>query len=276
MQRRDRHRSGAAAFVRAWRSSASGQLPPSERARIVALLAKAEASSTGEAARLPPHDAQRFATFPRPAMLAAFVAGALAGLVGHAEIYVSGGAEHQGPDGGGPVAIIATPDADRKEQRRAMRRCPRSRALPRDDRHDQDLRLSAALDRTSRSRFPPARSMRCSARTAPASRRSSNASWVSTCRPGQLLLDGKEVDGSQSARRAGARRRHGLSAFHAGAVADGGREPRRQPRRRAGGHRLAERSGGGSKPSSTGCPSACRSTCRCPRWRRARSRSSKS
>ncbi len=38
----------------------------------------------------------------------AFVAGALAGLVGHGEIFVSGGAEHQGPDGGGPVAIIAT------------------------------------------------------------------------------------------------------------------------------------------------------------------------
>ena len=37
----------------------------------------------------------------------AFVAGALAGLVGHGEIFVSGGAEHQGPDGGGPVAIIA-------------------------------------------------------------------------------------------------------------------------------------------------------------------------
>ena len=30
----------------------------------------------------------------------------MAGLVGHAEIYVSGGAEHQGPDGGGPVAVI--------------------------------------------------------------------------------------------------------------------------------------------------------------------------
>jgi cyanuric acid amidohydrolase len=27
-------------------------------------------------------------------------------VVGHAEIYVSGGAEHQGPDGGGPVALI--------------------------------------------------------------------------------------------------------------------------------------------------------------------------
>ena len=32
--------------------------------------------------------------------------GDLAGLIGHAEIYVSGGAEHQGPDGGGPVALI--------------------------------------------------------------------------------------------------------------------------------------------------------------------------
>ncbi|WP_296577988.1 ring-opening amidohydrolase [Xanthobacter sp.] len=36
-----------------------------------------------------------------------FVAGVLAGVVGHTEIYVSGGAEHQGPDGGGPVAVIA-------------------------------------------------------------------------------------------------------------------------------------------------------------------------
>jgi cyanuric acid amidohydrolase len=40
-----------------------------------------------------------------------FVCGALAGLVGHAEIYVSGGAEHQGPDGGGPVAVIVERDA---------------------------------------------------------------------------------------------------------------------------------------------------------------------
>ena len=36
----------------------------------------------------------------------AFVCGALASMVGHAEIYVSGGAEHQGPDGAGPVALI--------------------------------------------------------------------------------------------------------------------------------------------------------------------------
>jgi cyanuric acid amidohydrolase len=44
-------------------------------------------------------------TSRRPATRA-FVAGALAGLVGHAEIFVSGGAEDQGPDGGGPVALI--------------------------------------------------------------------------------------------------------------------------------------------------------------------------
>jgi cyanuric acid amidohydrolase len=87
--------------------TAAGQLAPSERLRLVAVLAKAEASHDG---LLRGH---------RPTMLddsdisstrhaRAFIAGALGGLVGHAEIYVSGGAEHQGPDGGGPVALIVT------------------------------------------------------------------------------------------------------------------------------------------------------------------------
>ena len=31
----------------------------------------------------------------------------LAGVIGDTMLYVSGGAEHQGPPGGGPVAIIA-------------------------------------------------------------------------------------------------------------------------------------------------------------------------
>jgi len=35
-----------------------------------------------------------------------FVGGALAGLFGFTDLFVSGGAEHQGPDGGGPVAVI--------------------------------------------------------------------------------------------------------------------------------------------------------------------------
>ncbi|MVA25483.1 ring-opening amidohydrolase [Agrobacterium vitis] len=36
----------------------------------------------------------------------AFVGGVLAGVFGETDLYVSGGAEHQGPPGGGPVAII--------------------------------------------------------------------------------------------------------------------------------------------------------------------------
>jgi cyanuric acid amidohydrolase len=90
-----------------------GQLPAPERGRLIAMFAKAEAGSMG---RLRGHrhtmldDSDISAT--RHAR--GFVAGALASLVGHAEIFVSGGAEHQGPDGGGPVAIIArAPDARR-------------------------------------------------------------------------------------------------------------------------------------------------------------------
>ena len=85
---------------------AAGQLAPAQRARLVALLAKAEAPSDGRLRGLrttmltdSDHAATRHAR--------GFVGGVLAGLVGHAELYVSGGAEHQGPDGGGPVAIIA-------------------------------------------------------------------------------------------------------------------------------------------------------------------------
>jgi cyanuric acid amidohydrolase len=84
---------------------APGQLPPAARGRLVAVLAKVEASPDG---RLRGHrhtmldDSDLSAT--RHAR--AFVAGALAGIVGHAEIYVSGGAEHQGPPGGGPVALV--------------------------------------------------------------------------------------------------------------------------------------------------------------------------
>jgi cyanuric acid amidohydrolase len=82
----------------------AGQLSPADRERLI-VLAKAEASHDG---RLRGY---RHAMLDDSDMAAtrharAFVCGALAGLVGHAEIYVSGGAEHQGPDGGGPVALV--------------------------------------------------------------------------------------------------------------------------------------------------------------------------
>ncbi len=37
-----------------------------------------------------------------------FVGGVLSGLFGFTDLFVSGGAEHQGPDGGGPVAVVVS------------------------------------------------------------------------------------------------------------------------------------------------------------------------
>lgn len=71
-----------------------------------ALLAKAEASRSGRV-RGSRHTMNDDSDISATRHARAFVAGVLAGLVGTTEIFVSGGAEHQGPDGGGPVAIIA-------------------------------------------------------------------------------------------------------------------------------------------------------------------------
>jgi cyanuric acid amidohydrolase len=85
--------------------STQGQLPPHDQKRLVAVLGKAEASQDGRLRGIR-HTMLDDSDISSTRHARAFVAGALAGLVGHAEIYVSGGAEHQGPDGGGPVALI--------------------------------------------------------------------------------------------------------------------------------------------------------------------------
>ena len=85
--------------------AAPGQLAAEQRKRLVAVLAKAEASHDGTL-RGHRHTMLDDSDIASTRHARAFVAGALAELVGHAEIYVSGGAEHQGPDGGGPVALI--------------------------------------------------------------------------------------------------------------------------------------------------------------------------
>ena len=84
---------------------AARQLSPAQRRRLVALLGKAEASHDGQL-RGHRHTMLDDSDVAATRHARAFVCGALAALVGHAEIYVSGGAEHQGPDGGGPVALI--------------------------------------------------------------------------------------------------------------------------------------------------------------------------
>jgi cyanuric acid amidohydrolase len=85
--------------------STQGQLTVADRRRLVALLGKAEASHNGRLRGIR-HTMLDDSDISSTRHARAFVSGALAGLVGHAEIYVSGGAEHQGPDGGGPVALI--------------------------------------------------------------------------------------------------------------------------------------------------------------------------
>jgi len=90
--------------------AAAGQLSTAQRRRLVAMLAKAEASHDGTL-RGYRHAMLDDCDIAATRHARAFVCGALAGLVGHAEIYVSGGAEHQGPDGGGPVAVIVDRDA---------------------------------------------------------------------------------------------------------------------------------------------------------------------
>ncbi len=71
----------------------------------VAVLAKAEASPTGEI-RGRRHTMLDDSDIHSTRHARALVGGVLAGAIGDTMLYVSGGAEHQGPAGGGPIAII--------------------------------------------------------------------------------------------------------------------------------------------------------------------------
>lgn len=82
-----------------------GQLPPAEAARVLAVLAKAEAPRSG-VVRGWRHTMLDDSDVSATRHARAFAAGALAGQIGCAALFVSGGAEHQGPDGGGPCAIL--------------------------------------------------------------------------------------------------------------------------------------------------------------------------
>lgn len=73
--------------------------------RLVNLLAKAEASPDGRV-RGERHTMLNDSDINATRHARAAVGGVLASVVGHTALYVSGGAEHQGPAGGGPVAAI--------------------------------------------------------------------------------------------------------------------------------------------------------------------------
>ena len=72
---------------------------------VAAVLAKAEAAPSG-AIRGRRHTMLDDSDIHSTRHARALVGGVLAGVVGDTMLYVSGGAEHQGPAGGGPIAII--------------------------------------------------------------------------------------------------------------------------------------------------------------------------
>lgn len=84
----------------------SGQLDDEARENLLAVLAKADPSSTGRI-RGVRHIMLDDSDINATRHARALVGGVIAGVVGRTDLFVSGGAEHQGPDGGGPVAIIA-------------------------------------------------------------------------------------------------------------------------------------------------------------------------
>lgn len=83
------------------------QLDAASRARLTAVLCKAEPSRSGQI-RGARHTMLDDSDINATRHARALVGGVLAGALGLTELFVSGGAEHQGPDGGGPVAVIAS------------------------------------------------------------------------------------------------------------------------------------------------------------------------
>ena len=75
------------------------------RARMVNILAKAEASPNGEI-RVKRHTMLDDSDINSTRHARSVVAAVLASLTGDTALYVSGGAEHQGPPGGGPACVI--------------------------------------------------------------------------------------------------------------------------------------------------------------------------
>ncbi len=83
----------------------SALLSNAERNRVAAVLVKAEAAHSGTI-RGARHTMLDDSDISSTRHARGFVAGVLAGMTGQTALFVSGGAEHQGPDGGGPCAII--------------------------------------------------------------------------------------------------------------------------------------------------------------------------
>ena len=97
----------AAAIMSALNDVGIGAAPQATKGReLVNIFAKAEASPDGSVRGLR-HTMLEDTDISSTRHARAAVGGLIAGLAGTSAVYVSGGAEHQGPPGGGPVAVIA-------------------------------------------------------------------------------------------------------------------------------------------------------------------------
>jgi len=94
------------AVVEAIRSVGLDPLDVQSQDRLVNIFAKAEASPDALVRSLR-HTMLEDSDINATRHARAAVGGLLGGLSGTGAVYVSGGAEHQGPPGGGPIAVIA-------------------------------------------------------------------------------------------------------------------------------------------------------------------------
>ncbi len=94
------------AVIQALESVGLSALDPRSQSRIVNVFAKAEASPNGVIRDLR-HTMLDDSDINATRHARAAVGGLIGGVAGTGAVYVSGGAEHQGPAGGGPVAVIA-------------------------------------------------------------------------------------------------------------------------------------------------------------------------
>ena len=94
------------AVMQALQSVGLSALDRASQSRLVNIFAKAEASPNG-AIRGLRHTMLDDSDINATRHARAAVGGLIAGVAGTGAVYVSGGAEHQGPAGGGPVAVIA-------------------------------------------------------------------------------------------------------------------------------------------------------------------------
>ncbi len=97
------------AVVAALKSVGLGLADPKMQQRLVNIFAKAEASPDG-AVRGFRHTMLDDSDVGSTRHARAAVGGLIGGVAGNGAVYVSGGAEHQGPPGGGVVAVIARCD----------------------------------------------------------------------------------------------------------------------------------------------------------------------